>query len=107
VSHLRLDGFREHFPRLYADCFDFSVPSGWFDIVDALSGQLERMGVSCQQAKEKLGELRFYTGGLTAEAAKLVRAAEEQSRRTCQVCGEPGEANAYQGWVRTVCKEHR
>ncbi len=105
---MRLIDFQEHFPHLYAKCFDFCVPDGWFDIVDELSGKLERMGgIECSQAKEKFGALRYHVGPASPEALALIAEAEAKSLRTCQECGAPGEPNAYRGWVRTTCERHR
>ncbi len=57
------------------------------------------------QVKEKFGGLRFYCDSSTDEIDALIRAAEEESTRTCDVCGRQGTARGG-SWIRTRCDEH-
>jgi hypothetical protein len=43
-----------------------------------------------EQVKEKFGCLRFYTNTCTELIQALIEAAEDESLRTCEVCGQPG-----------------
>ena len=56
--------------------------------------------------KEKFGDLRIYLRygpGDDANAAEdLADAAVEESARTCEMCGAPGEARPG-GWTKTLC----
>jgi hypothetical protein len=92
------------------DCWS-DLPDGWFDIVDRLFADLVAMGWDrrLSQIKEKFAELRVYaSGGATGATADEIWArideATEESRRTCQECGQPGEQRTT-GWWRTLCDE--
>lgn len=54
------------------------------------------------QVKEKFGTLRFYMTCETKEMSEAIRVAEEESARTCERCGMPGEQRGG-GWVLTLC----
>jgi hypothetical protein len=79
--------------------FGFAHGDGWFDLVWRLCKHLEpvvavaekRTGRSFQvlQVKEKFGGLRFYTKFNNDAISALIEAAEIESRRTCEVCGQP------------------
>jgi len=95
----------------------FDCGDGWFELVRDLSEKLEdvlralpedeRFGVT--QVKEKFGGLRFYVGGVPHEVFDLVqgmiREAEGQSLRTCEVTGKPGRLRTKRGWDQTLCDE--
>lgn len=112
--------FQAAFPKLYANVrFGFYCPDGWLDIVWRLSEQLEPLGVQCDQVKEKFGALRFYLRDRQAHAepeavqaerevaSKLIRAAEDEADRTCEICGQPGKLGKQTThYVRTLCPEH-
>jgi hypothetical protein len=91
--------------------------------------------ISISQIKEKFAELRIYfrvvgepdqvhfdiVGGdgrvvsarsprasaasVNAEAMAIVNRASEESRRACQVCGQPGSVRPG-GWLRVFCDDH-
>jgi hypothetical protein len=109
------------------DHLDF-VGSGWHALLIRLHEQLLAVSptYSVQQVKEKYGVLRIqlYTGMLrhlsmgntgwpdpdqTARykaeddaAMALVRAAEQESARICEACGNPGEPRE-RAWIKTLC----
>lgn len=58
------------------------------------------------QVKEKLGTLRFYTSHHTDAIDGRIAEAQEESSRTCEVCGQPGIQRETGGWVRAVCETH-
>lgn len=86
--------------------FGFACDDGWFDLIWRLSEDLDKMDLpesfSILQVKEKFGTLRFYTDGETEESGNRVDEAEEESGRTCERCGKPGERRGG-GWIRTLC----
>lgn len=57
--------------------------------------------------KEKFGTLRVYVHGIAGNeaAAAAVREAEEESARTCEVCGRPGAVRPFP-WRQTLCDDH-
>jgi hypothetical protein len=141
----------EKFPNLYADryasmsvtcmCWGFDCGDGWFDLINRLSEQLEKMilelppacsncghdwrghgalrtdhcGEDCacenwepcrpraSQVKEKFGGLRFYMTTGSEEMFDLIDKAEEESLRTCEVCGKTGSLRSLGGWYMTRC----
>ena len=80
-------------------CWGFCCGDGWVDLIDglcaAISGNV-RAGKSppvvVTQVKEKLGRLRFRFKGGDDEIRRLVCLAEDQSERTCEICGRSGAA---------------
>ncbi len=89
--------------RLYSG-FDGTVGDGWLPILDRLAGDLVLMGWDrdLHQVKEKFGTLRFYIGAGTEEMEARIDQAEDESARTCERCGEPGELRRG-GWQKTLC----
>jgi hypothetical protein len=71
------------------------------------------------QVKEKWGMLDVNLGayidpvtgefGISRELGTrvraILRAAQDESRRTCEVCGEPG-GETGRGWIKTLCPDH-
>jgi hypothetical protein len=86
--------------------FDGSVGDGWIGIIDRLASDLINLGWDrdLHQVKEKFGGLRFYTGASSPEMNARIHQAEEESYKTCENCGDPGNPNSSsRGWVRTLC----
>jgi hypothetical protein len=94
------------YPRLYGRCFDFAIPAGWLDIVAELSAKLDPLGVECVQAKQKLGELRYYISGGTDEVYAVINEAERKAAVTCEICGKPGRGRQNGWWLFVGCDEH-
>ncbi len=104
------------FPKLFSElpyCASF-IDKGWYQIVYDLCSKIEELLESPEDAgvaqiKEKFGGLRFYYScdreEIFNKVKKLVRDAERQSLKTCEVCGEPGEMRK-DGWLKTKCDEH-
>ena len=87
------------------------VGDGWKDLLLKLKHDLAATGVKygiCQ-IKEKFGGLRFYVDILEpAPEAKveefhhLISAAEGESYKICEDCGQPGETRGG-GWIKVLC----
>ena len=58
------------------------------------------------QIKEKFGTLRFYVHGQLSDGlrAQILQVEEEESARTCERCGAPGQLRNG-GWRHTYCDE--
>src|SRR5438105_15914827 len=96
------EGFAERFPNLYANGMFFECGKGWYQILEGLSAQLEKLIVKLKQeqelveycfavqVKEKFGTLRFYMSTSTDGMDKLIDEAEALSAKTCEVCGNDG-----------------
>jgi hypothetical protein len=88
--------------------FGIETGDGWFKIIDQLSADItlldEKNGTTtiAVQVKEKYGGLRFYVQAGSDAIFDLIDKAEDESSRTCEMCGEPGELRGV-GWVSTMC----
>lgn len=97
-------------------CWGFDVGDGWHNIIRQLSIKLEalilalpeeeRADCYADQVKEKFGGLRFYMSCQTDEMTALIREAESESFKTCEVCSKPG-SRFCGGYVQTLCDEHK
>ena len=91
--------------------FGIQVLSGWYEILYRLSSfistvvsekRLDPQEYCYEQIKEKFGLLRVYmVGGTTDEMDQAIRIAEEESARTCEVCGREGQL----GNMRVRCND--
>jgi len=110
-------------------CWGFSCGPGWypllFDLCQKIDYVSRRLGiiVKASQVKEKFATLRFYWNGILRPKPQsedlptnmsmdddiidtLVSHAENESARTCDVCGEYGKTYRICGWMRTLCAKH-
>lgn len=98
-------------------CWGISCGNGWFKLLWELCENIEKVSSKqfrVTQVKEKFGELRFYTRPIREEQSpnkneairKYISQAEEQSAKTCEVCGEPGSLRKCRGWYFTACEDH-
>lgn len=115
----------QDFPLLYADrngdkantCmyWGIAVGAGWEPLIRRLSEKLEaaiqampeeeREQYRAAQVKQKFGGLRFYMTTATDEMNEWISDAEDESTRTCEVCGELGKITG-KGWLKALCPEH-
>jgi hypothetical protein len=107
---------RERYPALFHELTYVECGDGWFDLLDALSQQIEhRASGLCRvvQVKEKFGGLRFYfttefrdddetASDTRTTIAGMVAMAEAMSYRLCELCGAPGIRRPGP-WIRTLC----
>jgi hypothetical protein len=85
----------------------FAHGDGWFAIVWQLCEDLEPLVIEAEKAteqrfevtqvKEKFGGVRFYVNHRTDAIRKRIEAAETESLRTCEVCGQSGRAGRATG----------
>lgn len=86
-----------------------SVGVGWSTILTELLKDLEALSWDGElyQVKEKFGSLRFYVGAVSDEIERRIVKAEDDSRKTCEKCGEPGTPKAWNSyWILTLCEKH-
>ncbi|MGA7744118.1 MAG: hypothetical protein WBP56_13465 [Polyangia bacterium] len=121
----------ERFPVLYREAWatpsnaaspfardGFDVSDGWFGIVERMSAKLAADPANhIDQLKEKWGRLTVYltrpedaaapaptAAGMPGEELdRAIDEAEEESERTCLVCGEPGTSEKRGRWVTVLC----
>lgn len=85
-----------------------AVGRGWWHIMSRLLMRLRLVEVpedGIAQIKEKFGGLRVYLEEPNSAAYKYIEDAEGLCAKTCEVCGEPGEAREG-GWIKTLCDIH-
>ena len=98
---------KETYSKMFRGLEYFDVGDGWFHLIDELAKDiytLETIPV-CVQVKEKLGGLRVYMSYGSEDIHALVLKAQNQSEKTCEVCGKSGKL-IDSGWMRTRCEEH-
>ncbi len=94
----------------------FMHDDGWFDILWRLCEDLEPLVAEFErtsghkfevlQVKEKFGGLRFYVNRReNAAIDERIRAAQEESFHTCEICGQPGTLREGR-CIKTLCDEH-
>lgn len=93
----------------------FAHGNGWFNIVWKLCEDLEPLVAEAEkvtghpfevlQVKQKLGGLRVYVNHSTNAIRNRIEAAQLESLRTCEVCGQPGSRREGD-WIPAVCDEH-
>jgi hypothetical protein len=90
----------------------FSCMTGWAPLLDQLAAKLEDeltrqpdKTFRVVQIKEKFGGLRFYADNASARMREFIDAAESESFRICEYCGQSanGLTKNKHGWVRTLC----
>ena len=98
-------------------CWGIDTGDGWYQIIDDLCAKIKayvneqrvkypKFTVEAIQVKEKFGVLRFYIDYGDDYIYNLITEATEKSRKTCDVCGEPGNLATYNHWWMTLCKTH-
>lgn len=108
----------EDHPLLFKHGPSFECMQGWFGIIERLADKLEPLIEKyreqnpvediypcASQVKEKHGTLRFYMYTETDEISKLIEESEEESARTCEICGLPGKLDGGPSYS-TLCEEH-
>ena len=114
--------FVKDFPNLFKDrhgnprdtclCFGIEFEKGWANLLRELCVKITEIDkeVYFVQLKEKFGQLRAYTSGVSSEnydkIHDLIREAENKSSTICEDCGKPGELRNDLGWIRTLCQDH-
>lgn len=91
---------------------DWDIAPGWTPITDALQADLERIdpGVTVDQVKAKFGLLRVYVTpsapALSEQLLAVIDAAERESGRTCEDCGQQGRTRSIRRWLYTLRDVH-
>lgn len=86
---------------------------GWAEILTELRDDLIQTdpGHVVRQVKQKGGVLEVWveaSGPILADAVnRRIAAAQEQSARTCERCGQPGKIRQRpDGWYQALCNRH-
>lgn len=112
------DYFKKRYPHLFKDmdgdpyrtCMGRGIEcgDGWFDILDKLCAAITSIDKKAyfSQIKEKYGILTIYMDDASDATEALVGLAEQQSEKTCEICGNPGILYT-KGWCMVRCDEHK
>lgn len=86
---------------------------GWAELLTHLRADLARIdpGLVVRQVKQKGGTLSVWAEASAPELADAVHAritaAEDESGRTCERCGQPGTIRQRaDGWYQALCAQH-
>lgn len=84
------------------------IGAGWHVLVHELLNDILDLGWDGEvvQIKSKLAELRCYIGAGSEEVHDRIEVAQVLSRKTCEVCGEPGSVVSPNGWMFVTCPQH-
>ncbi len=102
-------------PSFISDLMVFGImcDDGWFDILYEALVKIKKhieenpeIKFKAEEIKEKYGELRFYYYGGDEYIEKVIDELEKKSRKTCEICGKPGELRDRAGWYKTLCEKH-
>jgi hypothetical protein len=97
-------------PNLFRHGICFECSDGWLPIIADLSAKLEAIisqykepdSYYAVQVKEKYASLRFYMSVTNDTIDKLIEEAEDLSRVTCELCGQPGISRGTR-WFQVKC----
>jgi hypothetical protein len=97
--------------------FGFDCGDGWYKLLLNLCDEIQvELNKPCDklkenfrvvQVKEKFGGLRFYVQGGNDKIDEAITKAEDESLRTCEMCGKKGDQKGSGYWIRTLCKKCR
>ena len=80
---------------------------GWHKLVRRLYRRKPLFGTQVLDLKEKYGMLRVAVVTNSQRYAEFVCEIENESMRTCDICGKPGLCTEVDGWYATRCEVHR
>lgn len=90
------------------------VGEGWHPIIQKLEIGLNLIDPNYEllQVKEKFGGLRYYAQTYDSndhyeQFHGLIRRAEEESFKTCEVCGTQEGVTTEGRWLKTLCPADR
>lgn len=98
-------------PQTPYELFGKECGPGWDKIIEPLINYIDEYNKSASvpieitQIKEKFGGLRFYTDNEPEDFRELVKTAEEESYKTCEICGTKENVGHTLGWIQTICKD--
>ncbi len=96
--------FREH----------YECGKGWdkmiqrvLDYIDNLNNDIDsKDSILVHQIKEKFGGLRIYCNYYPEDLSKVIQEAENESYKTCEICGtKENVGHTTSGWITTCCEK--
>lgn len=90
-------------------CWGFDCDDGWYKLIDKLCSSIEKISdkVEVIQVKEKFGGLRFYVINSDKKVEKLIKKAEQDSYKICELCGSRKKVRCqtFESWMQTLCEK--
>jgi hypothetical protein len=117
-------GLREKHGRILPSDIAFAVENGWLPLIaeslQEIEQALDRHGwiakANVRQIKEKLGDLRIYVRprwesasfpkALADELAIIRNNVTDRSIVTCEICGDAGKLDNFDGYYQALCDRH-
>jgi hypothetical protein len=86
-------------------CFGIETGDGWFDLLDNCCSELSTIDADIElvQVKEKFGGLRIYLNNYPEGALEITNKYEEESYKTCELCGSKEGVKSTYGWIMVRC----
>ena len=99
-----------------------TLTDGIHEILDRQNNASDSADIKLEilQIKEKFGGLRYYytltheddvyydlDEGTQNSVSRYVAQMEQVSYHICEECGKFGERHTTNGWIKTVCEEHK
>lgn len=107
-----LQRLKDHFPSLCKSLSYIECLSGWYELIHRTLTKLqsmieyfdlEKVDVQITQIKEKWGYLRIYLDKNFEAADWLLHEAEQESSKTCEICGNSGCRVVEPYNIKTLC----
>lgn len=99
-------------PKTPYELFGKECGSGWDELINPLMEYIEKYNnehptckIEITQIKEKFGGLRFYVENEPEEFREMIREAEDESFKVCEVCGARKNVGHTLGWIQTICAD--
>lgn len=105
--------FEEIIPTPF-ELFGIECGKGWHDLLLPIFSYIDEYNQDKDednklipfQIKEKFGGLRVYMNFYTDELNKLIKEAEDEAYKTCELCGSKENVGmTCEGWLTTECHE--
>jgi len=91
------------------NCLPIEFGNGWLKLLYEFCNSLKtevKSNFDIHQLKEKWGFANvYYSGDITPYGEQLIKEFEEESKHTCEVCGQPANIEMYAGWARCLCED--
>ena len=90
--------------------FGFECGNGWLPLLEKLFIKMNKIvkkeklkDFRVIQVKEKYGGARIYCNCSTNEIEDLIEKTEEESYKTCELCGSKNNVTQTKGWISSLC----
>jgi len=101
-------------PKHPFELFGIEHYFGWYGLTLPIIEEIRKYNVKhpkneikINQIKEKFGGLRFYVSSAPDYIHNMILKAEHESKHICEKCGARGSTENINGWIWTLCDEHK